>query len=63
MCDGVNLSGRQAVPTFGATTLEYQTTTLGGHAGTETVGTLTLDLARLESTFHGTSVRVAGRAT
>ena len=32
---------------------------LAGAIGT---GALALDLARLESTFHGTSVRVAGRA-
>jgi len=45
-------SGSQAVTAFGTTTLEYQTSLGSGHTGTETMGTLALEDAGLESSFH-----------
>ena len=36
---------------FGATALENFTAVFGRHAGAETVGTLTLEIARLEGSF------------
>lgn len=45
-------SGTQAMATLSTTALQNQTPTLGGHTGTETVCALTLQIARLECSFH-----------
>ena len=47
------LSGAQTLAAFGTATGQNGTATLGSHTGTETVVTLALDNAGLESTFHG----------
>jgi hypothetical protein len=47
-----NRSNSQTLTAFGATTGQYDATVLGGHTGTETMGTSALDCAWLESTFH-----------
>jgi hypothetical protein len=49
-------SGRQARAAFAATTAQQCPSTLGFHAGPETVGTLAFDFARLISAFHGRQV-------
>ena len=46
-------SGCQPFTTFGATCRDDFAAIFSGHAGTETVVTLTLDVARLECPFHG----------
>ena len=47
-----NVSDSQTLAAFGATASENCATVLGGHACTETVSTLLLDGAGLESTLH-----------
>ena len=44
---------RQTCTALGTTTGQYLTTIGSGHTGTETVGTLALQDARLKSSFHG----------
>ena len=44
---------KKTLATLAATVFEDAAASLGGHAGTETVVTLTLDVARLECPFHG----------
>lgn len=44
---------RQTLAALGTATVQDMTTTLGGHAGAETVGALALEYAGLESSFHG----------
>ena len=51
-------SGRKTLAALSATTVQYVATTLGGHAGAETVGTLALENAGLESSFHDYSSKV-----
>ena len=43
---------RQTLATLGATAGEHLTARTGGHAGTEAVGALTVNFARLVSTLH-----------
>ena len=45
-------SGDQAMTALGATTLEDQTALGSGHAGPKTMGTLALEYAGLEGSFH-----------
>jgi hypothetical protein len=42
----------QALAAFGAPGIQYFPTTFGRHAGTEAVGTLTLQVAWLKSSLH-----------
>ena len=49
---GPDKSDGQALAALGATTRQDLTTVLGGHTGTETVGTSALEGAGLESAFH-----------
>jgi len=48
----------QALAALGATTCEDLPALLRRHAGTETVGTLAVDRARLVSALHGRIVRI-----
>jgi len=48
---------RQLRATLCTAALEYQTPGFGGHAGTETVGSGTLDFAGLECAFHDCYLR------
>jgi hypothetical protein len=43
---------RKAFAALATTTADHATTILGGHPGTETVRTLTLDVRRLVSALH-----------
>ncbi len=52
MRDACSLLDSETLATLGATTREHGTTTLGGHAGTETMGLGTLTLIRLVRTLH-----------
>lgn len=49
---GSSILSAENLAAFSATALKNQTTVLGSHASTETVGALALDYAGLESTFH-----------
>lgn len=48
----------QTLATFGTTTSQYLTAVFGSHAGTETMDAFTLQIAGLESSFHGTFASV-----
>jgi len=51
-CQG-SRSDRKTRATFCPASLDDKTSVLGAHTGTETVGTLTLQVAGLECSFHG----------
>ena len=46
-------SDRQPRPALGTTGIDDTTAILGGHTGTKTMGTVTLQFAGLKSSFHG----------
>ena len=47
-----HLSGGEALATLGTTTAQYLPAVLAGHAGPEAMGTLALEYAGLECSFH-----------
>ena len=47
-------SDRQPGPTLGTAGIDNATSILGAHTGTETMGTLTLQVAGLKCSFHDT---------
>jgi len=56
----LSTSGSEARPTLGSTGGDHAPPRFGGHAGTESVGTLAMDDTGLESPLHdGTSVCLA----
>ena len=55
-------SGREALTTLGTATIQDMATALCGHAGTEAVGTLALENAGLESSFHDKVSKLQGLA-
>lgn len=44
--------GAETLPAFGTTRIDNGTAGTGAHSGTKTMGTLTLEVAGLESSFH-----------
>jgi len=52
--------GSQPLAALGAPTGEHITATGGGHAGSETMAALALDVARLVGTFHGRILGIFG---
>ena len=55
-------SDRQTSPTLGASGVDNATTVLGSHAGTKSVGPLTLQVTGLIGSFHGSLRPVPGSA-
>ena len=49
--EGASLDA-QPLPTLCPACVQHFPSTLGGHAGTEPMSTLTLEVARLKSSFH-----------